>query len=45
VNTTESYQAYEAKALARKITPAHIELNFSYGSGWIMNVSRMGDAL
>lgn len=45
VNTTESYQAFEAKALARLVTPAHIDLTFGYGVGFILNVSRFGDAL
>jgi hypothetical protein len=44
-NTTESYQAGEAKALARKITPAHIQLNFGYTTGFLVGVHEMGDAL
>jgi hypothetical protein len=43
VNTTSSPQAYEAKRLARQITPAHIELIFAYGEGFILGISRLGE--
>jgi hypothetical protein len=44
-NTTQGYQAFQAKQLARSITPAHVDLAFGYTAGFILGVSRLGDAL
>jgi hypothetical protein len=41
-NSTESFQAQEAFRLARKITPAHLDLQFNYGSGFIIGVGKIG---
>lgn len=43
VNSTSSPQAYEAEALARVITPAHLDLVFGYGVGFIVGVSQVGE--
>lgn len=42
-NQTASPQAYQAEALARDITPAHIDLIFGYGVGFIVGVSQVGE--
>jgi hypothetical protein len=42
-NTTRSVQAYEAEAFARIITPAHLDLIFGYGVGFIVGVSQVGE--
>lgn len=44
-NTTGSYQSHEARALARLITPAHIQLDFGYEPGFILGSSELGDIL
>lgn len=44
-NTTRSAQAYEALSLLRQITPAHIDLDVGFGSGFILNTSHLGDTL
>lgn len=44
-NSTASFQAGEAQQLARAITPAHLELNFVYGAGFLVGYSAMGDPL
>lgn len=41
-NTTESFQAREIKSLARKITPAHVDLFFDFGGGFIIGLSELG---
>lgn len=43
VNSTSSPQAYEAERLARQITPAHLDLVFGYGAGFIVGVSQVGE--
>ena len=40
-----SPQAMIAEALARSITPANVELNVSYSSGFILGASTLGDVL
>lgn len=42
-NTTRSPSAGEAEMLARSITPAHIDLQFNYSSGFIVGVSQIGE--
>lgn len=44
-NTTGSYQSHEAHRLLRKITPAHVDLIFSYDAGFIVGFSELGDFL
>jgi hypothetical protein len=44
-NTTGSFQSREARALARKITPAHLELTFGFDAGFILGSSELGDFL
>lgn len=43
VNSTASPQARDAERLARQITPAHLDLTFGYGVGFIVGVSRVGE--
>lgn len=43
VNSTASPQARDAERLARQITPAHLDLIFGYGVGFIVGVSRVGE--
>lgn len=45
VDTTETFQAFEAKALARAITPAHLELDFGLSGGFLVGISQLGDTL
>jgi hypothetical protein len=44
-NTTGSFQSREARTLARKITPAHLELEFGFDAGFILGSSELGDFL
>jgi uncharacterized protein YmfQ (DUF2313 family) len=37
-----SYEGYQAATLIRQITPAHIDLLISYGTGFIIGVSLVG---
>jgi hypothetical protein len=40
-----SIKTSEAAALARAMTPAHIDLEFTYDVGFIVGISEMGDIL
>lgn len=44
-NNTDSFKAYEVKLLARKITPAHLELQFYYDSAFIVGIDSPGDTI
>lgn len=44
-NTSGSFQSREARLLASKITPAHIELTFGYEAGFLIGSSELGDTL
>lgn len=41
-NSTESFQASEAAKLARRFTPAHVEIQFAYGEGFVVGFSGIG---
>jgi uncharacterized protein YmfQ (DUF2313 family) len=43
--TSSSYQSKMIEAIARRITPAHLELNFTYEGGFIVGSSLVGDPL
>ncbi|MET0604185.1 MAG: putative phage tail protein [Baekduia sp.] len=42
-NTTQGFAPEQARNLARDITPAHIDLQFVYASGFILGVSKLGN--
>lgn len=42
INTTESFRALEVRELARRITPAHLQLSFVYGDAFIVGISQVG---
>lgn len=39
----DSFSAAQVQALARRITPAHIEIVMAYSQGFIVGVSRVGE--
>lgn len=41
-NTSQSFYAYEAALLARRITPAHLGLIFGYDAGFLIGISQIG---
>lgn len=41
-NTTASFQVTEAFVFARRIVPAHVDIQFNYGGGFIMGVGQVG---
>lgn len=43
--TSSSYQSKQIEAIARRITPAHLELNFNYEGGFLVGESLVGDPL
>lgn len=42
LNTTESFRAGEARELARRVTPAHLELQFEFGDAFVVGISQLG---
>lgn len=43
--TSSTYTARMAQAIARRVTPAHLELNFNFAGGFIVGESLVGDPL
>jgi uncharacterized protein YmfQ (DUF2313 family) len=40
-----SYEGATVVQIARKLTPAHLEVAFTYSQGFLLGISKLGDAL